>query len=112
MDERSRSLYGAAGTFILLCLLTDTVHAQTSAGAGQGIANSGSQTAADNQGAGDAGSLDKLLDMADKDVGQLSNVNVSGHTGSPSLDQPVSTVERQKARSAKRRPPCSWLPTK
>jgi iron complex outermembrane recepter protein len=41
-------------------------------------------------------SLDKLLDMADKDVSQLSQVKV-GATGSPSLDTPVSTVARQES---------------
>jgi iron complex outermembrane receptor protein len=39
--------------------------------------------------------LDKLLDLAEKDLGQLSQVRVSGMTGSPSLDTPVSTVSRQ-----------------
>ena len=41
--------------------------------------------------------LDKLLDMADTDVGQLSQVRVSGLTGSESLDMPVSTVSRQES---------------
>ena len=43
------------------------------------------------------GSLDKLLDMADKDVGQLSEVRVAGATGSASLDMPVSSVSRQES---------------
>ncbi|MGA2796561.1 MAG: TonB-dependent receptor plug domain-containing protein [Thermoguttaceae bacterium] len=100
MDAPSRSLYGAARgliLFLMLVNLSSPVHGQISAGSSQGAANSSSQAAASNQGGVDAGSLDKLLDMAEKDVGQLSNVNVSspGHTGSPSLDQSVSTVERQ-----------------
>ena len=45
--------------------------------------------------AAQSGSLDKLLDMAEKDPGQLSQVHVSGLTGSPSLDVPVSSVSRQ-----------------
>lgn len=45
----------------------------------------------------DSGNLDKLLDMADKNVGQLSQVRVPGATGSPSLDQPVSSVARQES---------------
>ena len=43
------------------------------------------------------GSLDKLLDMADKDLGQLSQVRVAGATGSVSLDMPVSSVSRQES---------------
>jgi iron complex outermembrane recepter protein len=43
----------------------------------------------------DAGKLEKLLDLADKDLGQLSQVHVGGLTGSPSLDTPVSTVSRE-----------------
>jgi len=82
---------------LLAANLTGPAHGQTSAGSGQGAASSPSQTGADNQGGVDAGSLDKLLDMADKDVSQLSQVNVAGHTGSPSLDMPVSTVERQNS---------------
>ncbi|MBN2580356.1 MAG: TonB-dependent receptor [Pirellulales bacterium] len=39
--------------------------------------------------------LEKLLDLADKDIAQLSQVRVNGMTGSPSLDTPVSTVSRQ-----------------
>jgi iron complex outermembrane receptor protein len=50
-----------------------------------------------NQSNADAGNLDKLLDLAEKDVGQLSQVNVAGHTGSAALDMPVSTVERQES---------------
>ncbi len=42
-------------------------------------------------------SLDQLLDIADKDVGQLSQVRVAGLTGSESLDMPVSTVSRQES---------------
>jgi iron complex outermembrane receptor protein len=39
----------------------------------------------------DAGDLDKLLDLADKDVSQLSNVRV----GAPALQTEVTTVSRQ-----------------
>jgi iron complex outermembrane recepter protein len=47
---------------------------------------------------GVAGNLDKLLDMADKDIAQLSQVKISsGTTGSPSLDVPVTTASRQKS---------------
>ena len=45
----------------------------------------------------DAGSLDKLLDMADKDVSQLSQVKVANSGGGQSLDMPVSTVSRQES---------------
>ncbi len=43
------------------------------------------------------GSLDSLLEMADKDIGQLSQVRVAGATGSASLDMPVSSVSRQES---------------
>jgi iron complex outermembrane receptor protein len=49
------------------------------------------KTAADE----DAGNLDKLLDMADKDVGQLSNVKVPGNAGGPLLDTPVTSVTKE-----------------
>jgi len=77
---------------LLAAALSNSSYGQSAAGGGQNAA--GGQSDA-NSGGVDAGSLDKLLDLAEKDVGQLSNVNVSGHTGSSSLDQPVSTVERQ-----------------
>ncbi|MGD0516442.1 MAG: TonB-dependent receptor [Thermoguttaceae bacterium] len=76
----------------LAAALSNPSYGQSTAGGGQGAASG--QSNADSGGV-DAGSLDKLLDLAEKDVGQLSQVNVAGHTGSPSLDQPVSTVERQ-----------------
>ncbi len=82
---------------ILILLLKAGLSNQSYGQSTEGDASSPSQAGTANQGGPDAGSLDKLLDMADKDVGQLSNVNVSGHTGSPSLDQPVSTVERQES---------------
>lgn len=44
-----------------------------------------------------ADDLDKLLELADKDVSQLSQVKVAGVTGSASLDMPVSTVSRQES---------------
>ena len=59
-----------------------------------------SQAAADPSAAGELAqpeSLDKLLDMAEKDIGQLSQVHVKGLTGSLSLDMPVSTVSRQES---------------
>jgi iron complex outermembrane receptor protein len=98
MGEQSRLFHGAARGLILFLLVTNLcspAHGQTSSGSDQWTTSSSSQAAAANQGGLDAGSLDKLLDLAEKDVGQLSNVNVAGHTGSPALDQPVSTVERQ-----------------
>jgi iron complex outermembrane receptor protein len=55
------------------------------------VTSAGSAAASSSQ----TGSLDSLLDMADKDVGQLSQVHVSGATGSQSLDMPVSSVSRQ-----------------
>jgi iron complex outermembrane recepter protein len=51
----------------------------------------------DSQAATGAKSLEKLLDMAEKDIGQLSQVKIGGATGSPSLDLPVSTVSRQES---------------
>ncbi len=82
-------------TLILLlsATLSNTSCGQSTAGGGQDAASGPSN--ADSSGV-DPGSLDKLLDMAEKDVGQLSNVNVAGHTGSPSLDQPVSTVSTEQ----------------
>jgi iron complex outermembrane recepter protein len=53
--------------------------------------------AANGQSAEKKGNLDQLLSMADKDIGQLSQVKVNGGTGSPSLDMPVSTVARQES---------------
>ena len=62
---------------------------------------SGSEAAAGkpnaDQPAGQSGKLDRLLDLADKDVGQLPQVKVGGQTGSPSLDTPVSSVSRQES---------------
>jgi iron complex outermembrane receptor protein len=49
----------------------------------------------------DAGNIDKLLDAADKDVGNLSQVNVSDHTGSSALDMQVNSVERHDTTVAK-----------
>jgi iron complex outermembrane recepter protein len=77
---------------LLIATLSNTSYGQSAALGREGAMSGPSNADPD---AVDPGSLDKLLDMADKDVGQLSNVNVSGHTGSPSLDQPVSTAERQ-----------------
>lgn len=51
----------------------------------------------DGTAAADPGRLDKLLEMADKNVGQLAQVKVAGQTGSPSLDLPVSSVSRQES---------------
>ncbi len=59
--------------------------------------DSSSEKASSESTSGDAGSLDKLLEMADQDVTQLSQVKVAGLTGSPSLDIPVSTVSRQES---------------
>ncbi len=80
--------------FLLVVVFLIPTYGQGTAGGEQGPASA--QDSVSSAGV-DAGSLDKLLDMAEKDVGQLSNVNVSGHTGSPSLDQPVSTAERQES---------------
>ncbi|MGD0653742.1 MAG: TonB-dependent receptor [Thermoguttaceae bacterium] len=92
MDIRLHRIILYTVILLLAAALSNPSYGQSTAGGGQGAA--GSQSNA-NSGGVDAGSLDKLLDMAEKDVGQLSQVNVAGHTGSPSLDQPVSTVERQ-----------------
>jgi iron complex outermembrane receptor protein len=80
--------------FLLVVSYLNPTYGQGMAGIGQGPASDQGNA---NPSGTDAGNLDKLLDMADKDVSQLSNVNVSGHTGSASLDQPVSTVERQES---------------
>jgi iron complex outermembrane receptor protein len=87
---------GMRGLFFMLLLscLTGQIFGQTAAGSNQGT---GSQTDVGDQKDVDAGSIDKLLDLAEKDVGQLSQVKVSGQTGSPSLDMPVSTVARQES---------------
>jgi iron complex outermembrane recepter protein len=54
--------------------------------------------AAAGQSAEKGGKLDQLLNLADKDLGQLSQVKVSGETtGSPALDAQVSTVSRQES---------------
>jgi iron complex outermembrane recepter protein len=45
----------------------------------------------------DPGNIDKLLEMADKDVSQLAQVKVASQTGSASLDLPVSSVARQES---------------
>jgi iron complex outermembrane receptor protein len=56
------------------------------------------QANADSEQDVDAGNIDKLLDAADKDVGQLSQVNVSsGQKGTLSLDTPVNTVSKQES---------------
>ncbi|MBN2578600.1 MAG: TonB-dependent receptor [Pirellulales bacterium] len=41
--------------------------------------------------------MDKLLNLVDKDIAQLSQVKVGGGAGSPSLDTQVSTVSRQES---------------
>jgi iron complex outermembrane receptor protein len=92
MNMQLRAIYAAV--LLAVIAISNPLYAQNSAEGGQDAASG--QNGANSNGA-DAGSLDKLLDMAEKDVGQLSKVNVSGHTGSPSLDQPVSTVERQQS---------------
>ncbi|MBN2580291.1 MAG: TonB-dependent receptor, partial [Pirellulales bacterium] len=53
--------------------------------------------APDSQAATGGKKLEKLLEMAEKDIGQLSQVKIAGATGSPSLDLPVSTVSRQES---------------
>jgi iron complex outermembrane receptor protein len=80
--------------FMLLFCLTNRAIGQNYPPTAQGT---DSKTAAGDQQGVDAGSIDKLLDLAEKDVGQLSQVKVAGNTGSPSLDQPVSTVARQES---------------
>jgi iron complex outermembrane recepter protein len=100
MNQQTRSILASIQCMILVMLafcFANKVCGQMTAGSGQGAASSPSQTINANTGNVDAGNLDKLLDLAEKDVGQLSQVNVAGHTGSPSLDQPVSTVERQES---------------
>ena len=97
MNLKWRGPVSCITVLLLTAALSDASPGQSTSNAGQPAAGSPSQTDAANQGDTDAGNVDKLLEMADKDVGQLSNVNVSGHTGSHSLDQPVSTVERQES---------------
>jgi iron complex outermembrane recepter protein len=64
---------------------------------GQAIAEGATGNSNVGQAAAEPESIDKLLDLADKDVGQLSQVRVAGMTGSPSLDMPVSSVSRQES---------------
>jgi iron complex outermembrane recepter protein len=81
-----------AGT-LLVVFLTVSVHGQTAS-------ETGPQPAGNFPGNPDtvgAKSLDKLLELAEKDIGQLSQVKIGGATGSPSLDLPVSTVSRQES---------------
>ena len=95
-----RTLSGTIACFIMLSLAANSgssVYGQTLEGVAEGSAGSSVQKSESGEGSVDAGSFDKLLDLADKDVGQLSQVNVAGHTGSPSLDMPVSTVARQES---------------
>jgi iron complex outermembrane recepter protein len=97
MDRQYHLVHGATiCILVLLCLnLPGQLYGQTSAAAIQGGA--GSNQAGNAKAGVDAGSLDKLLDLADKDVGQLSQVKVAGQTGSASLDMPVSSVARQES---------------
>ncbi len=97
MDAQTRLLHGATLyiIFLLTLNLAGSIHGQTSGGSGQSGAGSNASTGDANSGGVDAGSLDKLLDLAEKDVGQLSQVKVGGHTGSPSLDMPVTSVAHQ-----------------
>ena len=99
MDDRARWIRGAS-IYILVFLLTTAfsgwLYGQSSTSSSRESGENQSQTGLGNTGSVDAGSLDKLLDLADKgDVGQLSQVKVSGQTGSASLDMPVSSVARQ-----------------
>jgi iron complex outermembrane recepter protein len=101
VDGRVRLMTTCSQSLILLLLIVNwagLASGQTSVGSGQGLANGPSQTGSADPGGVDAGSLDKLLDLAEKgEVGQLSKVSVAGHTGSASLDMPVSTVARQES---------------
>jgi iron complex outermembrane recepter protein len=79
------------GVMLLSCL-TNWAIGQNSQPTAQGT---DPKTLAGDQQDVDPGSIDKLLDMVDKDISQLPQVSVAGHTGSAMLDTPVSTVERQ-----------------
>jgi iron complex outermembrane recepter protein len=76
---------------ILISTIIPLAHGQE---ASKGSPSPGGGTSTGKSSA-ESGGLDKLLDMADKDVTQLSQVKVAGATGSPSLDMPVSSVSRQ-----------------
>jgi iron complex outermembrane recepter protein len=78
---------------LLLSLVIASAKAQTADSASPG----GNPPA--NKGAAGTERLDQLLNMADKNVSQLSDVRVAGPgaTGSPSLDMPVSSVSRENS---------------
>ncbi len=58
-----------------------------------------------------ADELDSLLNMAEKDVGQLSSVNVAQKSMAPSLQTEVTTVSRQKS-TVGRTPAAVFVTTK
>jgi iron complex outermembrane recepter protein len=89
MRRRESPLIFFIGILLLVCILGEKVFCQDVAAPGKLDASDKSD--ANSQ----AEKLDKLLRLAEKDIGQLSQVRVSGQTGSPSLDTPVSTVSRQ-----------------
>ena len=90
MQTASRStMFAACVAALWAAVAAATARAQDVSGGSQ--ASAGTAAASSSQ----TGSLDSLLDMADKDVSQLSQVHVAGATGSQSLDMPVSSVSRQ-----------------
>jgi iron complex outermembrane receptor protein len=82
---------------LLVCVFEGEgyVWGQTSNESNAGAAGSPGKAAGSNSGSVNPENIDELLNLAEKDVSQLSQVHTSGNTGSPALDQPVSTVERQ-----------------
>lgn len=73
------------------------VYRRTSVAPGQCGASGPSLETTANQEKVDAGNLDRLLDLADKDVGQLSRVKVTKNPGAASIGAPVNIVARTES---------------
>jgi iron complex outermembrane receptor protein len=97
MKNRFRLSLAAISILAMVVTLESQLRGQEAGLPGSGNANQPGANADVGQDV-DPGNIDKLLAMADKDIGQLSQVNVaSGHTGSAGLDMPINTVERRES---------------
>jgi iron complex outermembrane recepter protein len=97
MNARSGLMHVGRQILIGFILLFCLINRATGQNSPLNTQETNPKIAAGNSADVDPGNIDKLLDMVDKDISQLPQVNVTGHTGSPMLDTPVNTVERQES---------------
>ena len=92
--KKKSFLIPSAISFLLLIALSDSqLRGQDAGSAAVGPAKPPEANAGSTE--ADPGNIDKLLDMADKDVGQLSQVDVTSHAGALSMDTPVTSVTKE-----------------